>query len=129
MGVSMKKVYLDYGATTPVDSQVISAMKPYFDKIYGNPSSIHSHGVNALDAIEESRKHVASIINAKPEEIIFTSGGTEADNLAIKGITSLHEDKKGTKGPHIITTEITEEILKMFNQYPDKVKFPMGRSR
>jgi len=126
MGVSMKKVYLDYGATTPVDPQVISAMKPYFDEIYGNPSSIHSLGVNAADAIEESRKHVASIINAKPEEIVFTSGGTEADNLAIKGIASKYEDKKGTTGPHIITTEIEHPAVLETCKYLDKTGFDVA---
>lgn len=83
-----KQVYLDNAATTPVDSEVLKAMLPYLKEKFGNPSSIHSLGQEAKEAMENARKQVASVINASPEEIIFTSGGTEADNLAIKGIES-----------------------------------------
>lgn len=84
--LSMKKIiYLDNAATTPVDKQVLNAMLPHFKEKFGNPSSLHSLGQEAKEAIEHARKQVASLINAEPEEIIFTSGGTEANNLALKG--------------------------------------------
>jgi len=95
------KVYLDNAATTKVDLQVIRAMMPYFSKKYGNPSSLHKFGREAREAIEEARKQVAKLINAEPEEIIFTSGGTESDNLAIRGLATANPEKK-----HIITSKI-----------------------
>ncbi|MFA5406348.1 MAG: cysteine desulfurase family protein [Candidatus Nanoarchaeia archaeon] len=95
-----KKIYFDNGATTMTDPLVVKAMTPYFTIDYGNPSSLHSFGTKAREAVELSRKVIATKINAKPQEIIFTSGGTESDNLAIKGIAGL----KG-KG-HIITSNI-----------------------
>jgi cysteine desulfurase len=98
-----KKVYLDNGATTQVDKLVIDAMLPYFNKKYGNPSSLHSFGREAKEAIEKSRKVIADSIGAETEEIIFTSGGTEADNLAIFGIAKQMKEKGKT---HLITTNI-----------------------
>lgn len=80
-----KSVYLDNAATTPVDNEVLKAMLPYFKEKFGNPSSPHSKGEEAREAIDKAREQVASLINAEPEEIIFTSGGTEANNLALKG--------------------------------------------
>jgi cysteine desulfurase len=102
----MKKVYMDFGATTPVDKEIIQAMIPYFETYYGNSASTHSFGEEVFDVIECNRNHVSSIINAKNDEIIFTSGGTESDNLAIKGIAYLHKNVKQKNGPHIITTVI-----------------------
>jgi len=96
----MKKIYLDNAATTAVDERVIKKMKPYFDEIYGNPSSFHSAGKAGKDAIEEARERVARIFNCKTSEIIFTSSGTESDNLAILGVA-----RKRNSG-HIITTKI-----------------------
>lgn len=81
----MPKIYLDYAATTPTDKRVVTAMLPYFRKFFGNPSSLHSFGQEAKRAIEEARRKVASLIGAEPEEIVFTSGGTEANNFALKG--------------------------------------------
>lgn len=81
-----KKIYLDYAASTPVDERVFQAMLPYFAQIFGNSSSIHFFGQSAEAAIERARRIVARLINAEPTEIIFTSGGTESDNLAIKGV-------------------------------------------
>lgn len=82
----MSVIYLDYNATTPVDPAVKQAMLPYFEESFGNPSSSHALGVSAHQAVEEGRSEVARLIGARPEEIIFTSGGTEASNLAIKGV-------------------------------------------
>jgi len=97
---------MDYGASTPVDKQVLDEMMPYFDKHYGNASSIHIFGRDAFDAVEKAREQVAKLLNAKSDEIIFTSGGTESDNLGIKGVAFLNKDKRKTKGNHIITCAI-----------------------
>ena len=78
-------IYLDHSATTPVDPRVRDAMLPYFTEIFGNPSSLHRYGQRALAAVDESRQMVAAILHAQPREIVFTSGGTEANNLALKG--------------------------------------------
>ncbi len=93
-------IYLDYNATTPCDPRVKEAMLPYLEVDFANPSSLHTPGQKARKAIEESRQKIAELINARAEEIIFTSGGTEANNLAIKGIA--YRKKKG----HIITSSI-----------------------
>ncbi len=102
----MKRIYLDHAATTPVDQEVVDAMLPYFTRFYGNASSLHLFGTEAHDAMDESRQRVANILNAEPEEIIFTGGGTESDNIAIKGVAYKHKDKRDTEGPHIITSAI-----------------------
>lgn len=102
----MKKVYLDYAATTPVDNEVIDAMMPYFNARYGNASSIHDYGLDAADAIEAARSKVADIIGADANEIVFTAGGSESDNLAIKGIAYRKKAQRKTMGPHIITSAI-----------------------
>ena len=118
-----KHVYLDYGATTPVDPEVLHSMQEYFTKSFGNPSSVHTYGLQANDAIEQSRQHVSSCINATAEEIIFTSGGTESDNLGIKGIALKHQDKIGTKGPHIITSSIEHPAVLETCKYLEKQGF------
>ena len=82
----MKKVYLDNAATTRVDEKVLREMLPYYYEYYGNPSSVHIKGQEAKKAIEKARKIIAESINAKPEEIYFTSGGTESNNWALKGL-------------------------------------------
>lgn len=99
------RIYLDYNATTPMDKRVLDAMLPYFNEKYGNPSSIHTSGREAKKAIEDARSKVAKLLGAEPEEIIFTSGGTEADNMAIKGIAFAR--KKG----HIITSAIEHHAV------------------
>jgi cysteine desulfurase len=101
-GVAMKRIYLDYAATTPTHPEVVEAMLPYFGQILGNPSSIHFHGQEAKAAIEEAREKIAAFIGAQGDEVVFTSGGTEANNLALKGIAYANEGK----GNHIITTAI-----------------------
>ena len=97
-----RRIYLDNSATTYTDKEVLQKMLPYFSEVYGNGSSQHFFGREALVAIDEAREKVAKAIGAKPTEIYFTSGGTESDNWAIKG--AAHEKKK--KGNHIITTAI-----------------------
>jgi len=96
----MQAVYLDNSATTSVDERVLEEMLPYFNQKFGNPSSIHSFGREVKVAVEEAREKTANVINANPSEIFFTSGGTEADNLALTG-TALRMKKNGL---HIITT-------------------------
>lgn len=103
----MKKIYLDHAATTPVHPEVVQAMLPYFSQSYGNPSSIHSLGQEARMAVEQSRAKVAALIGARSQEIVFTSGGTEADNLAVIGIACANEQK----GNHIITTRIEHHAV------------------
>jgi len=93
---------MDHSATTPVAPEVLEAMLPYFRERFGNPSSLHSFGLEARTALEESREKVARLLGADPEEIIFTSGGTESDNLALKGIAY----KNRSEGRHIVTTAI-----------------------
>jgi len=101
-GKGTKRIYLDNSATTRVDDEVMQAMLPYFTEAYGNASSLHHWGQRAKQAIEEARQQVALLLNASPPEITFLSGGTEADNLAIKGIAETHAER----GHHIITSQI-----------------------
>ena len=103
----MRRIYLDYSATTPTHPEVVKAMLPYFTDVFGNPSSIHSYGQEAKGAIEEARVKVADFIGARDEEIIFTSGGTEADNFALKGVAFANE----SKGNHIITSSIEHHVV------------------
>jgi len=102
----MKTIYLDNAATTPVDEKVFLAMKPYFSEKFGNASSLHQKGQEAKMALEESREIIAKSINAKPDEIIFTSGGTESNNLAIKGLAFVYPNKK-----HIIISKIEHDCV------------------
>jgi cysteine desulfurase len=97
---------MDNASTTKVDPEVLNTMRPYFTEFYGNPSSIHAFGRDARKAVDTARTNVADLMGAKDDEIIFTAGGTESDNLAIKGISYLNKDKRTTKGPHIITSTI-----------------------
>src|SRR6202047_4070777 len=82
---NMRRIYLDHNATTPVAPEVLAAMLPYFSEVYGNASSIHAFGQRARGAVERARAAVAALLGARPSEIIFTSGGTEADNAALLG--------------------------------------------
>ena len=100
-------IYLDHNATTPVDPRVREEMLPYFTEIFGNPSSLHSFGREAKEALEKARVRVAHLISANPEEIFFTGSGTEADNLAIKGIACYHKNR----GKHIITAAIEHHAV------------------
>ncbi len=103
----MRRIYLDYAATTPTHPDVIKAMLPYFDESFGNPSSIHSYGQEARDAVERARSKVSALIGAKNEEIVFTGSGTEADNFALKGIALSRQGK----GNHIITSSIEHHAV------------------
>ena len=100
--MSPRPIYLDYNATTPVDPAVAEAMLPYLREHFGNPSSTHPYGVATRTAVEKARAQVAGLIGARPEEIVFTSGGTEANNTVILGVTRSLEDK----GRHIITSSV-----------------------
>jgi cysteine desulfurase len=100
--MSVKRVYLDNSASTRVDDEVLRAMTPYFTEIYGNASSTHQYGQLAKQAIEEARGQVALLLNADKAEITFLSGGTESDNLAIKGVAEAYKEK----GRHVITSQI-----------------------
>jgi len=103
----VKRVYLDYAATTPVHPDVTKAMLPYLTDAFGNPSSLYSYGQEAKGAIEEARAKVADLIGAQDEEIVFTGSGTEADNFAIKGVAFANE----SKGNHIITSSIEHHAV------------------
>jgi cysteine desulfurase len=98
----MKPIYLDYNATTPIDPAVAEAMMPCLGEIFGNPSSTHSYGLRAREVVESARKQVAALLNGRAEEVIFTSGGTESNNHAIKGVAFANR----ARGSHIITSAI-----------------------
>ena len=103
----MREIYLDYAATTPTHPEVVEEMLPFFNQIYGNPSSIYQLSQRAKGAIEKAREKVADLLNARPEEIIFTSGGTEADNMALKGIAFANRKR----GNHIVTSKIEHNAI------------------
>jgi len=103
----MTGIYLDNAATTRVAPEVIQAMLPCFGEAYGNPSSLHSFGLNAKDLMEAARQKIAAFINASPEELIFTGSGTESNNTVIKGIAA----SLGSRGNHIITTAIEHHAV------------------
>ncbi len=103
----MKRIYLDYAATTPTHPEVLETMLPYFAEDYGNPSSIYSYGQEAKTAIEGARTTIAAFIGAREEEIVFTSGGTEADNFALKGVAFVNKHK----GDHIILSSIEHHAV------------------
>jgi cysteine desulfurase len=90
-------IYLDYSATTPVDSRVVEAMMPYFSASFGNPSSVHRYGQAAEAAVDSARESVASVLTCEPEEILFTSCGSESDNLAIRGAAYAMRQKTGAR--------------------------------
>ena len=90
-------IYFDYAATTPVDQRVLDAMLPYFREAYGNPSSIHRYGQKAESALDDAREKVASVLHCRPEEILFTSCGSESDNLALRGVALARRKIAGEK--------------------------------
>ncbi|MCL5438429.1 MAG: cysteine desulfurase [Patescibacteria group bacterium] len=108
-----KRIYLDHAATTPVDKRVLKAMVPYFFSKYGNPMSIHSFGVEASFAIDKARKTLANFLNSKTDEIFFTSGSTESNNIVVKGTVKAYYEKFGKNAlkPHIITTKFEHHSI------------------
>jgi cysteine desulfurase len=102
----MKQIFLDHASTTKVDPEVLETMLPFFTTNFGNPSSIHAFGRDARETVDNARNQVANVLGARDNEIIFTAGGTESDNLAIKGVAYLNKDKRTNPGPHIITSTI-----------------------
>ena len=112
-------IYMDHSATSPVDPEVFETMKPYFIESFGNASTLYSLGREGRMAMESAREQVASIIGAENKEIIFTSGGTESDNIAIKGIAYKHKKK----GNHIITSDIEHPAVDETCKYLEKNGF------
>jgi cysteine desulfurase len=100
-------IYLDYAATTPLDPRVLEAMMPYLTEKFGNPNSIHAFGREARKAVDEAREKIAALLNCRPSELVFTSGGTESDNLALRGVAAAYRQK----GNHIVTTAIEHHAV------------------
>lgn len=116
----MKRIYLDHAATTPVDPKVMDAMQPYFTEKYGNASSPHSWGMEAKEALEQSREQVAVLIGARPAEIVFTGSGTESDNLALKGVAF----QQG--GGHVVTSSIEHPAVLRTCEHLEKKGFDLS---
>jgi cysteine desulfurase len=122
----MNRIYLDNAATTSVDSEVLKEMLPYFSEKFGNPMSIHGFGQEAVEAVDTARKQVADFLNCQPEETIFTSGATESNNLAIKGVVKkyfyFNKDSNPPAGekPHIITTQFEHPCVFNSIQFLEK---------
>ncbi len=112
-------IYLDNNATTPISEEVQKVMQPYLNHAFGNPSAIHGVGRDARDGLEASRRQVARLINARPRSIIFTGGGSESDNLALKGVAFKYKDK----GNHIITTTIEHPAILKTCQFLETIGF------
>src|ERR671916_3487973 len=104
----MRRVYFDHSATTPVDRRVVEAMLPFLTESFGNPSSVHFYGQEARTAVDRARREVAGLIHARPNELVFLSGGTEANNLAIRGIA----ESAVEYGRHIITSQIEHSAVR-----------------
>jgi cysteine desulfurase len=117
----MRRVYFDNNATTPLDPQVFEAMRPYLTEDFGNASSIHWYGQRAKAAIETAREEVAKLLNARPGEIIFTSGGTESDNAAMLGIVEASKAEK----KHVITTTIEHQAVLSTARYLERRGVPV----
>src|SRR2546423_8410629 len=106
--IETRRVYLDHSATTPADRRVVEAMLPYLTEKFGNASSVHLFGQEARAAVDRARREVAALIGARPNEIVFVSGGTEANNLAIRGLCEATE----SHGRHLITSEIEHSSVR-----------------
>ena len=107
MSESLHPIYLDYNATTPIHPEVAAVMRPFLDDYFGNPSSSHDYGVAARSAVDKARQQVAQMLGCSADEIVFTSGGTESDNYALKGLAHANRDK----GNHIITSVIEHPAI------------------
>ena len=121
----MKPVYLDYAATTPLDTRVLTAMQPYLTEIYGNPSSLHSFGQAARRGIACAREQAAALIGASPDEVFFTSGGTESDNWAIRGIAE--ERRAAGCGAHIVTSAVEHAAVRETCRYLARCGFTITK--
>jgi cysteine desulfurase len=119
----IKRIYLDYAATTPVDPRVLKAMEPYFSEKFGNTMSLHSFGQEAKTALEESREIVADLMGAKPSEVIFTSSATESNNLALKGVALANRNK----GNHIIISSIEHACIMESAKWLERQGFEITR--
>lgn len=119
--MSERTVYLDHAATTPVDPQVLEAMLPYFGRHYGNPSSIHQFGRATLQALDDAREQVALVLGCTRKELIFTGGGSESDNLAIKGV-ALAQRQRG-RGSHLIASAIEHHAVLHALEYLEQLGF------
>ncbi len=119
----MKHIYVDYAATTPTDKRIVKKIQPYFSDIFGNPSSVHSIGVEAKKALDESRSTVAKFFNCSPSEVFFTGSGTESENLAIKG--RAFTNKKF--GSHIVISSIEHAAVESSASFLEKQGFTVSR--
>ena len=124
----MKEIYLDHAATTYLDDRVLVAMQPYFAGVFANPSSFHTPGMRAKEAVANARESIATILNAHEDEIIFTSGGTESNNLAISGvIEGRHSEGVPYENIHVITSPLEHssvlECLRMYEKRGVKISF------
>ncbi len=115
----MNPIYLDFNATTPIAKEVADAMRPFLDEYFGNPSSVHTYGIKTKLAVENARLQIAKLINCEPSEIIFTSGGTESNNFAIRGIAFANKEK----GNHIITSSVEHPAVFEVCKYLEKFGF------
>jgi cysteine desulfurase len=106
----MNKIYFDHSATTPVDKKVLETMTPYFSDVYGNASSIHAFGQEAMAGVDKARLQAAEFLNCQADEIIFTSGATESDNLAVKGVIKALK-KEGVENLHVITSIVEHDAI------------------
>jgi cysteine desulfurase len=119
----MRRIYLDYNASTPISQSALVAMAPYLEHAFGNPSSLHWAGQPARAAVEEARASVAALLGASPDEVIFTSGGSESNNLALKGVTFALRDK----GRHVITAEAEHPAIHAPCAFLEKIGFEVTR--
>jgi len=117
------RVYMDYAATTPVDPRVLKTMKPYFSEKYGNSVSLHKQGRETKEALEESRKTIAAMMNAKPNELIFMGSATESTNMALKGIAFANRKK----GKHIVVSSIEHHCVLEPARWLEKQGFEITR--
>ncbi|MGO1581004.1 MAG: cysteine desulfurase family protein [Peptoniphilaceae bacterium] len=115
-------IYLDNSATTKLKKEVLDEMIPFLTEVYGNPSSVHSIGKEAKNSLEESRDKISKLLGAKSKEIFFTSGGSEADNWALKGVSEAKKDK----GKHIITSSIEHKAINSTCQYLEKLGYEIS---
>ncbi|MBP1693293.1 MAG: iscS, partial [Chloroflexi bacterium] len=119
-----QKIYLDYAATTPVDTRVIEKMLPYFQEEFGNPSSVHGFGQQAEAALENAREQVANVLFCRPDEVVFTGCGSESDNLALRGAAL--GARIGRQADHILITPVEHHaVLRTAQQLADLYQFEL----